>query len=577
MRQTPAMTPFAHRYDFCPWEFWRQASAEEQAAQLALQEAMAETGTMSFGAKAFVSSMAGLWPHRVALGSRSYIAAHAYVTGQVRLGDDCSINPFAVVRGLVRAGDGVRIGAHASVLGFNHRFDDPDRPIFEQGLDVRGIVIGDDVWIGSGALVLDGVCVGSHVVIAAGAVVTRDVPDHAIVAGNPARVIRDRRPPKAGGDDPDPSRPEPSALRMLPARDPAGPLRSLGRRIMDQWPDVLARCATRVDGASRYVDAPGRPARVFRPNCDAIEIAAALGQVPPLLPPQEWVDILQSTQDPASGLPIDPWKPNHPGASLARLGDANTQYQILSIGYALQCLDAHFRHPIRAAHEMPATAMVDLLDRLPWRDRAWASGAWVDALATALWMNQRHFGLEGPIATLCDWLARNARPETGVWGLSPDGQDWLQPVNGLYRLTRGCHLQFGLPAPYPEAAIDTVLAHVHRHGGFERDKVNACNLLDTIHPLWWLSRQTDHRRAEILSYAERQVGLICARWADGAGFGFAMGDPPGLQGTEMWLSVLHFAADALGLSQVWPYHPKGVHRPAPPGLGDRPGPAGGPR
>lgn len=564
------MTPFAHRYDFCPWEFWQQASAEEQAAQMALQAAMAETGTMSFGKHAFVSSMAGLWPRWVALGDRSYIAAHAYVTGHVTLGDNCSINPFAVVRGQVSAGHGVRIGSHASVLGFNHRFDDPARPIFEQGLEKRGIVIGDDVWIGSGALVLDGVCVGSHVVIAAGAVVTRDVPDYAIVAGNPARVIRDRRLPKAGGTDAGPSRPEESKPRSRAPRDPAASLRSLGRRVVDQWPEVLARCATRVDGAPRYVDAPGRPARIFRPNCDAIEIAAALGHTPPLLPRPEWVRILQGSQCRASGMPIDPWKPNHPGASLARLGDTNTQYQILSMGYALQCLNAHFQHPIRAAHEMPAAAMVDLLDRLPWQSRAWASGAWIDALATALWMNRRYFGLEGPIATLHDWLARNAQPDSGVWGQSPDHHDWLQPVNGFYRLTRGCHIQFGLPAPYPEATIDTVLLHVGRNGGFERDKVNACNLLDTIQPLNWLSRQTDHRRAEILSFTERQVGLICARWVDGAGFGFAMGDPPGLQGTEMWLSILHFAADALDLSQEWPYRPKGVHSPVPSGPNDTP-------
>ena len=76
------------------------------------------------------------------------------------------------------------------ILGFNHNHARLDRPIHEQGLSSKGIRIGDDVWIGSGALLLDGVSVGSHCIVAAGAVVTRDVPDWAVVAGNPARVIR---------------------------------------------------------------------------------------------------------------------------------------------------------------------------------------------------------------------------------------------------------------------------------------------------------------------------------------------------------------------------------------------------
>lgn len=563
-------SPFVHRYDFCPWEFWRHASADEQAAQLALQASMAATDTMAFGHHAFVSPLAGLWPQQVALGDRSYIAAHAYVTGRVSLGHDCTINPFAVVRGRVRTGNGVRIGAHASVIGFNHRFDDPSRPVFEQGIETLGIEIGDDVWIGSGALVLDGVCIGSHAVIGAGAVVTRDVPDHAIVVGNPARVIRDRRQPQGAVVDPGAARGAPSTPRRSEPANAESALQGLDKRVAQQWRDILARCATQVDGAPRYVDAPGRPARIFRPNCDAIEIAAALGQVPPLLPREEWIALLQGCQDMASGWPIDPWQPNHPRAPLARLGDANTQYQVLSMGYALQCLDAHFLRPIRVAHEMPAVALAGLLDRLPWQQRAWACGAWIDALATALWLNRRHFGLDGPTATLHEWLLRHVHSDSGVWGHPADGQDWLQPVNGFYRLTRGFHLQFGLPAPHPRAAIDTVLAHVHRHGGFERTRVNACNLLDTIHPLWWLARQTDHRRAEILSFAQRQVGLICARWRDGAGFGFSPADTPGLQGTEMWLSILWFAADLLGLTSQWTYRPQGVHRPLPPGGHDAP-------
>ncbi|MEW5726856.1 MAG: DapH/DapD/GlmU-related protein, partial [Pseudomonadota bacterium] len=56
--------------------------------------------------------------------------------------------------------------------------------------------IGNDVWIGAAAMILDGVTIGDGAVVAAGAVVTREVPPYAIVGGNPAKVIRYRFPPE---------------------------------------------------------------------------------------------------------------------------------------------------------------------------------------------------------------------------------------------------------------------------------------------------------------------------------------------------------------------------------------------
>lgn len=54
----------------------------------------------------------------------------------------------------------------------------------------KPVVIGDDVWIGGGAMIMPGVTIGSRVVIASGAVVTKDIPDDMVVGGNPARTIR---------------------------------------------------------------------------------------------------------------------------------------------------------------------------------------------------------------------------------------------------------------------------------------------------------------------------------------------------------------------------------------------------
>ncbi len=69
----------------------------------------------------------------------------------------------------------------------------PERSIREQPVRSRGIVVGEDVWIGAGATVTDGVRIGDHAVVGAGAVVTRDVPDWAVMGGVPARVLFDRR------------------------------------------------------------------------------------------------------------------------------------------------------------------------------------------------------------------------------------------------------------------------------------------------------------------------------------------------------------------------------------------------
>jgi len=74
----------------------------------------------------------------------------------------------------------------------NHNIGRTDVPIDAQGVTRQGIVIEDDCWLGGGATILAGVRVGRGAVVAAGAIVTRDVPPYAIVAGVPARVVRMR-------------------------------------------------------------------------------------------------------------------------------------------------------------------------------------------------------------------------------------------------------------------------------------------------------------------------------------------------------------------------------------------------
>ncbi len=536
-------------YDFCPWKFWKEATAEQHAEQLAFQDSLLKSGTVKFGTQVFVSPLAGFVPTQVTIGDSSYIAGYAYVTDKVSIGTRSTVNPYAVVRGEVQLGDGVRIGSHACILGFNHNADDPTRPIYTQGTSAKGITIGDDVWIGSHAVILDGVKVGSHSIIAAGAIVVKEVPEYSVVAGNPARILRDRRNPK-------PTKKSPTQLPEA--------LRHFSQRITSQIPEVLKRCESETKGLRIYVNSPEVAARnvshSIRGLADAIEIAAAFNIALPNVSKADLITQLQSYQDPVSGMPFDPLQPDHEKHRLAPMTDSNTVYMVLSIGYALECLGGHFLKPLQAVHQLDVKTLRNLLEQLPWSTNAWRCGAWSDSLGTALWINRHHFNLEGPIAPLFEWLAESCKPHTGLWGDSTASQGWLQPVNGYYRLTRGTYAQFALPVPHPDSAIDTILAHIRLNRGFETDQITACNVLDTVHPLWLLLKQSSHRRTEALAFIERQASLILTRWVDGQGFSFSPSESPGLQGTEMWLSVLYIAADALGMTSELSYSPKGVHR-----------------
>jgi acetyltransferase-like isoleucine patch superfamily enzyme len=114
-----------------------------------------------------------------------------YEHGYLEIGEESFIGCNAVLG----AGGGIRIGSHVQIgqcvnmHAENHEFRDAGRRINEQGVSYQGIVIEDDVWIGSKATVLDGVTIGRGAVIGAGAVVTRCVPPYAIMAGVPARAI----------------------------------------------------------------------------------------------------------------------------------------------------------------------------------------------------------------------------------------------------------------------------------------------------------------------------------------------------------------------------------------------------
>jgi acetyltransferase-like isoleucine patch superfamily enzyme len=110
----------------------------------------------------------------------------------IKIGRDSLIGEYNVIRGQggVTIGDRVYTSPFTQIIAVNHVFDDPRIPFVDQGITAEGIVIEDDVWLGSGVIVTDGVRIGKGAVIAAGAVVTKDVPAHTVVAGVPAREVK---------------------------------------------------------------------------------------------------------------------------------------------------------------------------------------------------------------------------------------------------------------------------------------------------------------------------------------------------------------------------------------------------
>lgn len=533
------------RLQFLTWER-DQADIDSPAHRSRVAQLQTQAGA-SIHPTAYIADAAAIFTESLVLGAESWIAGHALVRGDVSFGAHCTVNAYAMISGRVSCGDGVRIASHASLVGFNHGYDNPDQPIHFQKLTSAGIVIGDDVWIGANAVVVDGVTIGRGAVIAAGAVVTKDVPEMAVVGGVPAKVLLYRgkgRKPQTGQA-----------------------LATLGARTAEQWQDILQR--NRHDGSylSRGADGQCKPA--IRHLCDAIEIAAGFCGAPDALDQPATIARLQAVQDAGTGLFPDPHQP--PQHGLPQRADGLALYNVLAVGYALELLGSQPPYPI-ATVDLSAPELCHWLESLDWRDNAWGAGACVDAIGTALYFNARYFAASQSASlrtrdTLFGWLTLKQDRASGLWGSPTRGEGLLQPVNGFYRLTRGTYAQFGIAVPRPEAAIDSVLLNYRNHAGFAGPRYNACNLLDTIHPLLLCLQQTDHRRVEAEAIAQDTIARAGERWVDGQGFAFADGQMPGLQGTEMWLSVVHLASRLLGMEGAFPFVPKGVHRTEPVGLG----------
>ena len=127
------------------------------------------------------------------LGDYSVVESFACINnavGDVFIGDHTRIGLHNTIIGPVTIGSHVNLAQGITVTALNHNFENAEKHIDEQGVSTTPVTIEDDVWIGANAVILPGVHIGTHSIVAAGAVVTKDVPPHSLVAGVPAKVIK---------------------------------------------------------------------------------------------------------------------------------------------------------------------------------------------------------------------------------------------------------------------------------------------------------------------------------------------------------------------------------------------------
>lgn len=164
-------------------------------------------GKVTFGRAVTLSRgvlVDGLSRNGVSIGDRVSIGPYAIIeaTGVISsigagcsIGSDSGLGAFSYIgaAGGVQIGSNVIMGQRVSFHSENHVHDDLTRPIREQGVTRKGIVVEDDCWVGANVTFLDGAHVGHGCVVAAGSVVRGSIPPRSIIGGVPAKIIRERQ------------------------------------------------------------------------------------------------------------------------------------------------------------------------------------------------------------------------------------------------------------------------------------------------------------------------------------------------------------------------------------------------
>ncbi|RYY75554.1 MAG: acyltransferase [Gammaproteobacteria bacterium] len=192
------------RLSYMPWLYFELKPVHREWAedwQKNVQSYLTAVETVHVGKSCFIAPEAKLFaePGRpIIIGDGSYIAADCVLHGPIKIGKNVSINHHVTMDGGrmgITIGDNSRIAANCQLYAFNHG-NLPDTLICEQPIKSKGIAVGSDVWLGANVGVVDGVVISDHVIVGMSSQITRDVEAYKIIAGNPARIIGDRREKK---------------------------------------------------------------------------------------------------------------------------------------------------------------------------------------------------------------------------------------------------------------------------------------------------------------------------------------------------------------------------------------------
>jgi len=120
------------------------------------------------------------------------VKRNADISMFIEIGNYSELGTNSIIQSNTFIGNNVIMGPDVKIYTKNHKFDSIETPIQYQGHTEEKVIIGNDVWLGANVIITPGVIIGNHVIVAAGSVVTKNVPDFAIVGGVPAKLIKMR-------------------------------------------------------------------------------------------------------------------------------------------------------------------------------------------------------------------------------------------------------------------------------------------------------------------------------------------------------------------------------------------------
>ena len=175
-------------------------------AKLRLYGFYVRSRVRAFGSASSIHPPCTLYkPDLISIGQRTIIREHAWLNaGRGRgtepvlwIGSGCYIGRFVQINAAnkVVLEDKVLVADKVYISDVDHNFSDPLTAVIDQGVISKGnVVLREGCWIGTGAVILSGVTIGKNAIVGANSIVNKDVPDYAVVAGSPAKIVRERRP-----------------------------------------------------------------------------------------------------------------------------------------------------------------------------------------------------------------------------------------------------------------------------------------------------------------------------------------------------------------------------------------------